>query len=269
MVRQPAVAGQFYPGNAERLAKDLSHYIGNPPDTRQRVLGIMVPHAGYVYSGAVAGAVYGNIEIPRIAIILCPNHHGIGAVAALSPAAGWQTPLGTVPVATDLSRQILAAAPELIAFDALAHLYEHSLEVQLPFLQTLRPDVKIVPLSIGFGDYERCRRVGEALAQVVASSGESILIVASSDMTHYESAAEAKQKDSLAIERICDLDPVGLLSTCRSHGITMCGVVPATIMLIAAKLLGASSAVLTRYATSGDVTGDFRQVVAYAGLTVS
>ena len=268
MIRQPAVAGQFYPASAARLREDITRYVATDAATAP-VLGIVAPHAGYMYSGAVAGAVYGAIDIPRLVIILCPNHHGIGAAAALSPATGWETPLGTVPVATALGQQLLAAAPDLLVYDALAHLYEHSLEVQLPFLQVLRPEAAMVPISIGFTDYARCRRLGEAIASAVATAGEPVLIIASSDMTHYESAKDAKEKDRLAIERFCALDPEGLLTTCRNHGITMCGVVPATVMLIAAKILGASRASVVRYATSGDVTGDFRQVVAYAALTVT
>lgn len=268
MIRQPAVAGQFYPASAERLRADVTRYIGTQAQ-RSSVIGIVAPHAGYLYSGAVAGAVYGRIDIPRVVVILCPNHHGIGAVAAVSPAEGWATPLGTIKVEQSLQQQILAAAPSLLAFDALAHLYEHSLEVQLPFIQCVRPDAAIVPISIGFGAFADCLQLGNALASVLRSYPEPVLIVASSDMTHYESVATAKNKDDLAIARFLDLDPEGLLNVCHTHAITMCGVVPATVLLVAARQLGAGHAELVSYATSGDATGDYRQVVAYASLTVS
>jgi MEMO1 family protein len=268
MIRQPAVAGQFYPGHAERLREDVNRYLSKQ-EKRSAVIGIVAPHAGYIYSGRVAGAVYGCIEIPRVMVILCPNHHGIGAQAALSPAQAWATPLGAIPVEPALRQQLLAYAPSLLALDALAHLHEHSLEVQLPFLQVLRPDVAIVPVSLGFGDYASCRLLGEALAQAIRSFPEPVLIVASSDMTHYEAAADAKMKDDLALHQILEMNPVELLAVCRDNAITMCGVVPTAVMLIAARLLGATGAHLVDYATSGEVTGDYRQVVAYAALTVS
>jgi len=268
MIRQPAVAGQFYPGQAESLRLDVTRYIVNQP-RQSAVIGIIAPHAGYVYSGAVAGAVYGSIDIPRVVVILCPNHHGIGARAALSPAQGWSTPLGTVPIDQALRQQLLAHAPAVLSLDALAHLHEHSLEVQLPFLQVLRPDVAIVPISLGFSDFASCRLLGEALAHVIRSYPEPVLMIASSDMTHYETAGDAKKKDDLAIRQILDLDPAKLLAVCRENAITMCGVVPAAVMLVASRLLGATAAQLIKYATSGEVTGDYRQVVAYAALTVS
>ncbi len=268
MIRQAAVAGQFYPAISEQLRAELSLYIDDSTE-RIPVIGIVAPHAGYIYSGKVAGAVYGAIEIPRQIVILCPNHHGVGTPAAISPAEGWATPLGTVPIAQELRQSMLAQAPALLAYDSLAHLYEHSLEVQLPFIQTLRPDAEIVPIALGFGDYASCEQLGNALAKAIAAHHEPVLIVASSDMTHYETAAEAKRKDEQAIRHFLDLDPAGLLQVCRSQAITMCGVVPATVLLVAAKALGATRAALVSYATSGDVTGDYRQVVAYAALTVA
>jgi AmmeMemoRadiSam system protein B len=268
MIRQAAVAGQFYPANAERLRQDVTRYLA--AGTQQTAaIGIVAPHAGYMYSGAVAGAVYASVAIPRVVVVLCPNHHGIGAPAALSPATGWATPLGTVPVEDALRQRLIACAPQLLTLDSLAHLHEHSLEVQLPFLQVCRPDLSLVPISLGFGDYERCQTLGAALAAAIQEYPEPVLLVASSDMTHYEPAIDARQKDDLAIRQMLDLNPAALLQVCRQHAITMCGVVPAAVMLVAAKLLGATAAQVVRYATSGDITGDYRQVVAYAALTVS
>ncbi len=266
MIRQPAVAGQFYPGDPEELRRELKRLIA-VQESRQRVLGVIAPHAGYLYSGAVAGRVYGAIEIPQTVLILGPNHHGVGARAALFPAGEWLTPLGSVPLDRKLAALLQKYTPT-VEEDATAHRFEHSLEVQLPFLQYLRPDVTIVPLCVGFGDLASCRTLGEGVAKAIAAYGEPVLIVASSDMSHYESAAAAKKKDELAIREVLALDPTGLFKSCREHGITMCGVIPAVIMLVAALELGATSAELVHYATSGDVTGDNRQVVAYAGMTV-
>jgi MEMO1 family protein len=267
MVRQPAVAGLFYNSDADVLRADLEGMTPRASQPR-KVVGIIAPHAGYVYSGVVAGALYGQIIIPPTVIILGPNHHGIGAKAALSANNEWLTPLGAVPVNIRLAHLISEFVPDVRA-DAAAHAREHSLEVQVPFLQLVRPDVTIVPFSLGFGDFERCRTLGEGLALAIRQFGEEVLIVASSDMSHYESAEAARVKDDLALNEILALNPEGLVQVCRSKGITMCGVIPAAVMLVAALELGATESKLVRYATSGDVTGDNRQVVAYAGVTVA
>lgn len=267
MVRQPAVAGQFYSGDAAQLRADLAKLVVTP-GRKEKALGVVVPHAGYLYSGAVAGEVYGRIEVPRSVIILGPNHHGIGARAALYPEGEWLTPLGSVPIDTELARLVRQHAP-LVREDTTAHHYEHSLEVQVPFLQFVRPDVTIVPICLGFGDFTSCRWLGRGIAAAVRAFGDGVLIVASSDMTHYESAAAARAKDDEALHELFALNPEGLLRVCDDKDITMCGVVPATVMLVAALELGAKEARLVKYATSGDVTGDDRQVVAYAAVTVS
>ncbi|SNB45683.1 AmmeMemoRadiSam system protein B [Geobacter sp. DSM 9736] len=267
MIRQPAVAGQFYPRNGNVLREDLSRLIVTA-DLLKRAIGIISPHAGYMYSGAVAGSLYGLIEVPRTVVILGPNHHGVGARAASFPEGEWATPLGNVPIAERLS-QILKRHAPLVEEDPAAHHYEHSLEVQVPFLQYVRPDVSILPLCLGFSDYASCRQLGTGLARAIEEYREEVLIVASSDMTHYESADIARAKDELALNEVLALNPEGLLNVCRTRGVTMCGVIPATVMLVAALELGAVGASLERYATSGDVTGDKKQVVAYAALTVN
>jgi len=266
MVRQPAVAGQFYPDEPKRLRGDLQRMVpaGAP---KKRVKGIVAPHAGYVYSGHVAGTIYGTIDIPQTVVILGPNHHGFGAAAALSPSGEWLTPLGPVPTDERLSLLVQKHVP-FVEVDSSAHRFEHSLEVQVPFLQYCRPDVRIVPICLGFGDYEECGLLGEGLARAIGEFGEDVLLVASSDMTHYESADAARAKDEQAIAEILALNPEGLLRVCRRKSITMCGVIPATVMLVAAKALGATRAELVHYATSGDVTGDSRRVVAYAAMAV-
>jgi MEMO1 family protein len=267
MVRQPAVAGQFYPSDKAQLQAELEKLVVTPPKG-EKALGMIAPHAGYIYSGAVAGRIYGEVAVTPTVIILGPNHHGIGARAALYPEGEWLTPLGQVPVNARLAELVKKHSP-IVEEDTTAHHYEHSLEVQLPFLQFVRPDVTIVPLCLGFGDMATCRGLGSGLAGAIREYGGEALIVASSDMTHYESAAAARAKDDEAIREVLSLNPEGLLKVCRERKITMCGVIPATVMLVAALELGAKSARLVSYATSGDVTGDNRQVVAYAALTVS
>lgn len=266
MIRQPAVAGQFYTADPAMLRSELADMVMVSPEKRS-VKGIVAPHAGYMYSGNVAGKVYGDIVIPQTVIILGPNHHGVGAKAALYPGGEWLTPLGRVAVDRELSKR-LRDRVQVVEEDSTAHHFEHSLEVQVPFLQYLRHDVAIVPICLGFGDFKTCRELGEGIADAVKSYGENVLIVASSDMTHYESAESAYRKDMKALEEVLALNPQGLLDTCRKDGITMCGVVPATVMLVACIELGASNTRMVQYATSGDVTGDKKQVVAYAAVEV-
>ncbi len=267
MVRQPAVAGQFYTGDATALREELKRYVVSD-GKKERVLGIIAPHAGYIYSGAIAGQVYGAVHVPRCVLVLGPNHHGIGEPTALYPDGEWLTPLGLVSVNTRLAEALKRHAP-FVREDTTAHHYEHSLEVQVPFLQFVRPDVTIVPLCLGFSDYASCADLGNGIAAAIGEFGEEVLIVASSDMTHYESAAAARTKDEEALKEVLALNPQGLLRVCRDRGITMCGVIPATVMLTAVLKLGAKEAKVVSYGTSGDVTGDNRQVVAYAAVTVS
>jgi MEMO1 family protein len=266
MQRQPAVAGQFYAGNSTQLRSDLAGLIPES-HTHRNVTGIIAPHAGYVYSGAIAGQVYAAIEIPATVLILGPNHHGAGAGAAFYPDGQWLTPLGPVTINSRLNSLLQQHVP-LIRSDTIAHEFEHSLEVQVPFIQYLRPDATICAICLGHGGYDAVRQIGEGIAAAIRAYGEEVLIVASSDMTHYETAESARRKDEQALERVLKFDPQGLLQVCRSEGITMCGVVPAAVMLVAAGDLGATQAELVAYGTSGDVTGDNRQVVGYAAVTV-
>jgi AmmeMemoRadiSam system protein B len=265
MDREPAVAGRFYEGDGVALAREVRALLITPAPPRP-ALGVVVPHAGYMYSGGIAGAVFARVAVPPAVIVLGPNHTGLGRPAALWPSGGgWRTPLGTVPVAAALTEAL--AAGGAVTLDRAAHLHEHSLEVQLPFLVVARPDVQIAALCLGPLDLEACERVGQAVA--AAARGSGALVVASSDMSHYIPAAQAQVKDRHAIDRILALDPEGLHHTVRHEGITMCGVIPATVMLFAARALGAKRAELVRYGHSGEVTGDDDQVVGYAGLIVS
>jgi len=266
MIRQPAVAGKFYTDDPDQLREEVNSMIA--PGEAAPVLGIVAPHAGYVYSGKVAGEVYGLVQVPEAVLVLGPNHTGFGTPAALAPAGEWLTPLGPVPINTRLSQLILKHAP-IVSEDSGAHRFEHSLEVQVPFLQQRNPKVCLAALCLSLSDYRAIRELGQGIARAIKEYGDKVLMVASSDMNHYESARVAKEKDDLALERIKALDPEGLFKVCRDFGITMCGVVPAAVMLVAAQELGATDARLVRYTTSGEVNGDLNRVVAYAGITVA
>lgn len=266
MQRQPAVAGQFYPGSEGKLRAALSRLIPENASP-QPAKGIISPHAGYIYSGAIAGQLYSRVIVPDTVLIIGPNHHGSGAAAALYPDGEWLTPLGTSTVNSRLNSLLLRHTP-YIQSDSIAHQLEHSLEVQLPFIQYQRPDATISALCIGHGDYPPLRDIGRGIAAAIREYGGEVLIVASSDMTHYESADSARLKDEIALERALALDGKGLLEICQRRGITMCGVVPATVMIEAVRELGATKAELVAYGTSGDVTGDNQQVVGYAAVAL-
>jgi MEMO1 family protein len=268
MSRTPAVANMFYPGDRSRLKEQLDSFLEPVPQPKT-VLGAVSPHAGYIYSGAVAGAVFSQIRIPEAVVILGPNHRGMGSSIAINASGAWDTPLGQVPINEDLARSILAVpSPQKIQDDSEAHALEHSLEVQVPFLQVLRPDVTIVPIAFSHVGYKSCEAIGQALAQGLRDYGKEVLVVASTDMTHYESQNVARTNDQLAIDRILDLDARGLYETVVQNNISMCGYIPTTIALNTCKALGATKAELVKYATSGDVTGDYAQVVGYAGFVV-
>ncbi len=266
LVREPAVAGYFYPGKAAPLLRDIHSYV---PATGEKVraLGCVAPHAGYVYSGHVAGAVYARLELPRQFVILCPNHTGMGEPLAIMSHGSWATPLGEAPINHDLAAKLKEACP-LLSEDAEAHRTEHALEVHLPFLQALVPDFSFVPIAVGVGSFPPLATLGEALAALVKAWPEPVLLVSSSDMNHYESDAVTRVKDGKAIERMLALDARGLYETVRQEDISMCGISPTVVMMTAVKRLGASSAELVKYATSGDVSGDRDRVVGYAGILV-
>jgi len=265
MKRKPAVAGSFYPHQPERLSAMIEGFLEDVP--RQKALGVLSPHAGYVYSGPVAGALFSRVEIPKSVLILAPNHQGIGASFALYPSGSWEMPLGEVQIDEDLNRALLSAS-SILEEDAQAHSYEHSAEVQVPFLQHQRGDLSISAIVMLDGEFSTLERLGKDIASSVRNLGKEVLIVASSDMTHYEPQRSASEKDRMAIDEIQRLDAKGLYDAVSRNRISMCGVHPATVMIIAAKELGASEAELIKYQTSGDVTGDYDQVVGYAGIIV-
>jgi MEMO1 family protein len=265
-VRTPAVAGRFYPGRRDELLRDVRNYtVASEPALA--AIGCVAPHAGYMYSGHVAGAVYARLEIPQRCVVLCPNHTGAGHPLAIMTRASWQTPLGEVAADTELGADLLTRFP-LLKEDSAAHRGEHAIEVQLPFLQVRQPDLRFVPIAVGTSDFEVLAALGAILAAAIAACGDKVLIIASSDMNHYESDAVTRVKDHKAIERVLALDPRGLWDVVASQHISMCGFGPTVAMLTAAKRLGARSAQLVKYATSGDVSGDREMVVGYAGIIV-
>jgi AmmeMemoRadiSam system protein B len=265
-VRMPAVAGQFYPGSAETLLRALRSYT-NVAGEKLAAVGCVAPHAGYMYSGQVAGAVYGRLQLPARYIILCPNHTGLGAPLAIMSEGLWMTPLGEIFIDEPLAEALKAEMP-LLTEDLEAQRHEHGLEVQLPFLQALVGEFRFVPLTVGSSRFDSLVQLGHAMARVIKTQNEPVMIVASSDMNHYENDSTTRVKDRKAIERILALDPSGLYEVVNNERITMCGYGPTVAMLTAAKDLGATRAELIKYATSGDVSGDRDAVVGYAGIAV-
>jgi AmmeMemoRadiSam system protein B len=265
-IRQPAVAGRFYPGNPERLRADIATYTADATNNIS-ALGCVVPHAGYMYSGHVAGAVYRRLALPQRVLILCPNHTGIGEPLAIMSTGSWHTPLGDAEIDETLAAELKRRMP-LLSEDGEAHRSEHALEVQLPFLQVLAPSFRFVPIAVGTGQFEVLSALGVAIGNTLAAMKEPVLVVASSDMNHYESDSVTRVKDQRAIDQLLALDPRGLYQVVREGNISMCGYGPGVAMLTACRKLGASKAELIRYATSGDVSGDKDMVVGYAGVAV-
>lgn len=265
-VRTPAVAGMFYPGSERELSRAVDQLLLADEPTHVPI-GCIVPHAGYVYSGGVAGHVLAHLEIPERVVLLGPNHTGAGRPVAVAPEAAWATPLGDVPIDDTLRDAALNHLPHA-ELDAAAHRREHSLEVQLPFLQARRPDVRMVPVSLIHLPLEDCLELGRALADIIETADGPVAVIASSDMTHFESDDAARKKDRLAIDAALNLDPGALYETVHREGISMCGVIPATVMLESARRLGAQTAHLIDYATSADASGDRSSVVGYAGICV-
>lgn len=266
MTREPAVAGQFYPASRSSLETKLKELLDERAK-REEALGVVSPHAGYMYSGPVAGALFSSVVIKKTALILGPNHTGLGAQFAIMTHGAWQMPLGKIEIEEELANTILNGS-KFLEEDDNAHSDEHSIEVQLPFLQYLRNDIKLVPIILGHADVKTYNAIGDELADVIAKKRQDILIVASSDMTHYEPHDEAKAKDNKALDAILKLDPDTLMERVAKFNITMCGYAPVCALLACAKKLGAKSARLVRYQTSGDASGDYSSVVGYAGVAI-
>jgi len=270
MIREPVVSGKFYPSQKSLLEKELLSMIEStePPAP---ALGVISPHAGYIYSGSVAGCTLRSVKPVSSYIIMGPNHTGMGAQFAVSGCEYWKTPLGNIKIDSDLRAAIIEHV-SLVESDDVSNAAEHSVEVQLPFLQLINKDpFTFVPMVISQGSLDEYRNIGRGIARAVKDLKREgdVVIVASSDMTHYESRDAAKKKDFAAIEAILALDEERLFNTVMSLDISMCGYAPVIIMMAACKALGAKKARLIKYQTSGDVTGDYREVVGYAGMVIS
>jgi AmmeMemoRadiSam system protein B len=266
-VRKPAVAGTFYPSDPAILLRDIRRYT--PSDARMLpCIGGVVPHAGYVYSGRVAGAVYARMQLASRIVLLGPNHTGYGQPLAIMSSGSWLTPLGEAKIDEALARQLAARFP-LLQEDAEAHLKEHCLEVQIPFLQALASNLTFVPVVLGTRRLEVLIRLGETLAELLKAEKTNVLILASSDMNHYEPDEITRLKDAKAIDKILALDAAGLHDVVHREKISMCGFAPTISMVAAARSMGAQRAELVKYATSADVSGDREYCVGYAGITVT
>lgn len=266
MIRRPQVAGQFYPASPSALKKQIDKLVQKEAK-KEDALGLVSPHAGYIFSGKVAGACFSHVNLTKTVIILGPNHSGLGALFSIMAEGSWQMPLGQVEVDAPLAKGILSQS-KYLQEDFQAHMYEHSIEVQLPFLQYFLSEVKIVPIIVSAADFEVYDDIGKAIARALREAKLNSLIVASSDMTHYQPQATAKANDNLAIAAILKLDGKELLKRINKFNITMCGYGPTICMLSAAKKLGAKGAELIKYQTSGDASGDYSSVVGYAGIMV-
>ncbi|MDD5288418.1 MAG: AmmeMemoRadiSam system protein B [Dehalococcoidales bacterium] len=264
MIREPAVAGQFYPSSPEEL-KSMIQGMVDEKAIKEEVIGYYAPHAGYVYSGHVVGATVSRVKFTDTVVILGPSHTGIGAAFSIMTEGLWRTPLGDVEIDTALAKAILTNSSYLRE-DHVAHLQEHSIEVQLPFIQYFKPDIKFVPILLSHANASVYRSIGKAIAKAIKDSGKEVMIVASGDMNHYESQKITNTKDKQAIGSILKLEVDELLDRVREFKISMCGYGTAACLIYAAKEIGHVNAELVKYQTSGDTTGDFSSVVGYAGI---
>jgi len=267
MLRLPAVAGQFYSADPRELTRDIRQFAKQISEQgKKSVKACLVPHAGYVYSGRVAGAVFGQIEIPKIVLLLGVRHFPRGESAAILSDGAWRTPFGDAPIDSHLAKALKEKC-SLLKEDAVAHAQEHSLEVQLPFLQVLRPDFQFVPIALGTIRFEELQTIGEVIGELLYERKDEILLLTTSDLNHYEDEAETRRKDEIAIAELEALDPHGLYAACRAESISMCGLGPAVAMLFALRKLGATRAETVMHASSAATSGDYRRVVGYVGMT--
>lgn len=266
MIRQPAVSGQFYTDDPYELRQQVELFLTTDQPGKP-AYGVMMPHAGYMYSGAIAGETLAEVDVPDTVLLLGPNHRGIGHPCALYSQGSWKTPLGEVPIAETMAQRLLDAVPHLTG-EMQSHQGEHSLEVLLPFLQVKNPNLSIIPLMLGPLSFSILQQLGAGIGAVLKEDGGRVLIVASSDMTHYEPSSVARKKDQLALDALLQLHAEALYHQVKSERITMCGVCAAVLMVEICQALGAHHARLIRYGDSGDVSGDHSAVVGYAGVVV-
>jgi len=266
MVRKPVVAGSFYPASPSQLESMIESMVDDNA-TKEEVVGLICPHAGYIYSGPVAGAAVSRIRFTDTSIVMGPNHTGLGKPFSMMTSGTWETPLGNVEIDSELAQKLLGNSSYLEE-DTDAHAREHSIEVQLPFLQHFKKDVRIVPIVLSHASGSIYKEIGLEIAEVLNGLGRDVVILASSDMTHYEPEEQARLKDNSAIEAILRLDEDELLERIAEQDITMCGYGPVVALISAAKAMEARRAELVRYQTSGEASGDYSSVVGYAGLII-
>lgn len=267
MKRKPSVAGYFYPHDSAAL-RDMIEGMLDSRAEKEKAISVISPHAGYVYSGKVAGSVFSSIKLPENYVILGPNHQDVSTTISIMRQGIWETPLGDVSVNTSLA-DLIMKQPGILKENAKSHSQEHSLEVQVPFIQYLKENISLVPISIAYhATYDDLVELGKAIAAAIREYSQEALIVASTDMSHYVSQEEAREKDFLAIEKILALDARGLYEIVERENISMCGFKPTAATIIASKELKAEKAELIKYQTSGDVSGDFFRVVGYAGIRI-
>lgn len=264
MLREPVVAGVFYEGEPSALRRKVEALLGENEE-KIRACAIICPHAGYVYSGLVAGAVYSSVKIPDTVVILGPNHTGNGAPVSVMHEGIWRTPLGDVRINTAVAEKIIYAS-KFAEKDAKAHLREHSIEVQLPFLQVLKAGIQIVPVVIRDGRKSVLCDLGCSIAKAI--EGTDTLIISSTDLTHYEAAGVAREKDMAVLDAVVKMDPEAMLETVETREVSMCGWMPTYTALYAAKMLGAKEGRLIRYSHSGEAGGDMSEVVGYGGAVI-
>jgi AmmeMemoRadiSam system protein B len=269
-IRAPAVAGRFYPGTAAEIARELAQLAPAAAHAPRAMAAVMCPHAGWVYSGKVACDVIARSEVPARVLVMCPNHTGRGARVSIMTSGAWRTPVGDVPLDAELGALVLEEAAQIrgARADAAAHAGEHAIEVLVPMLRARQPSLRLLPIVVGPLDARECTALGEAIARAVARVHDTVLVVASSDMSHYLPEREAKRRDRLALDALCAGDEARLLHVCEEHDVSMCGVRPAAAMLAYARARGAKAPELVGYATSGDAFGDRERVVGYAGVVV-
>ena len=267
MIREPAVAGQFYPERPYELNSMIKKMVDEHV-AKEDVIGLIAPHAGYIYSGAVTGAVISRVKFKETFIIIGPNHTGAGKLLSIMTEGVWRTPLGDIEIDSALAKKILESS-KYLQEDSLAHEAEHSIEVQLPFLQYFKSNIKIVPIILSYAGGDVYKEIGKEIAAAIKESGKGVVIIASSDMTRYEPQEYAREQDTQAIDAILALDEDLLLKRVKGLDISMCGYAPAVCLISAAKELGTQGAKLVKYQTSGDTTGDYSSVVGYAGILIS
>lgn len=252
----------WYPASLKEIADYIPRSV-----QKKDVIGMVVPHAGWAYSGKTAAAVYASARQCDTYVLFCPSHTGLGHEISVYPSGSWETPIGNIEVDSELAKAVLQKSKYAKA-DFTAHIMEHSIEVELPFIKALSPGAKILPVSITTQDYEKCRDIAEAVYEAAKESGGKVISAASSDMSHYSDATIAKICDDMAIYQILALDAENLLKTVEEKNISICGAAACAAMLVYAKLAGAKNARLLRYSNSGEISGDFSEVVGYAGIIV-